>query len=206
MVGPACVGLKHKAGPIVFQFPPLDLAAAGRLGGARSFIRRVGEFLAKLPQAGSGTHALPLYAVEVRNRELLGARHIADYAAMLRDHGAAHGWVEHPTMPKLAEQSVAMTKANYPPEAQPHLTLRWLLIRHMTYDGAKDRYAPFTTIVDDDPATRTTVVSLIRTALGAGRNAWVIANNKAEGSAPLTIERIAQQLADDYRGSPQAAQ
>ncbi len=101
-------------------------------------------------------------------------------------------------MPLLAEQAEAMSKHGWGVEVQPSFSQRWLLARYLTYDGAKDRYAPFTKIVDDDPVNRATVVSLLRAALGAGRNAWVIANNKAEGSAPLTIERIAEELAREY--------
>jgi uncharacterized protein YecE (DUF72 family) len=202
VVGPATVGLKEKSGPIVFQFPPLDLTSGGRIGGAAAFVDRVGEFLARLPRPASGTFGGPLYAVEVRNKELLGARHRDGYIAMLRHAGVAHGWVEHPTMPLLSEQVEAMDRGGYGPEVQPLLCLRWLLVRYMSYDGARDRYEPFTRIVDDDPGTRGVVVSLVRRVLGAGRNAWVIANNKAEGSAPLTIERIAEELAKEYAPPP----
>lgn len=201
VIGPTCVGLKSRAGPIVFQFPPLDLAARGPFGGAARFIERVDRFLGQLPRAGSGAHGLPLYAVEFRNGEPLGRaddafRKLAD---MLRAHNVAYGWVAHPSMPTLSEQRAALAAAGLDAHQQPHLTLRWLLRRGLTYEGARDAYAPFNRHVDDDAATRNEIAALVDEALGAGRNAWVIVNNKAEGSGPLSIERIAARLRAEGR-------
>lgn len=47
----------------------------------------------------------------------------------------------------------------------------------------------------EDPETRAAAVDLVAAALAAGRPAFVIANNKAEGSAPLTLEKLADALA-----------
>lgn len=207
VIGPTCVGLRERAGPIVFQFPPLDLSARGPFGGPAKLIDRLDQFLGALPRAGSGKHGLPLYAVELRNGEAIG-RHAQAYqklADVLRGHNAAFAWVSHPSMPTLSEQAAAMHAAGYGPEVQPHLSLRWLLKRGLSYDGAKERYLPFKAIVDDDPATRNEIATLVDAALGAGRNAWVIVNNKAEGSGPRSIELIAERLRREGKQERSAA-
>ncbi len=74
VIAPFVEGLGVKAGPLVFQFPPQDVQA---LGGASAFADRLHAFLAALP-------AGPLYAVELRNREL----YTPDLADVLEDVGA----------------------------------------------------------------------------------------------------------------------
>lgn len=43
-------------------------------------------------------------------------------------------------------------------------------------------------------------VELVRKAVGAGRRAYVLVNNRSEGNAPLTVQAIAEIL-DGGRGS-----
>jgi len=45
---------------------------------------------------------------------------------------------------------------------------------------------PYTKIVEDLPQMRRETVQLVRQAVGAGRRAYVLVNNRAEGNAPLT--------------------
>lgn len=192
VIGPATVGLGPAAGPIVFQFPHMDLSARGRLKGPVGFVARLAEFLARLPKAGSGHFGLPLYTVEVRNRELLEPANVFRYAEALRAHGVGHGYVAHPTMPRIGRQVEALESAGYGAAAQPTLTIRWLLHESVTYESGKAKYTPFDRIVDDDPGTRAEVIRLVKQAIARGREAWVIANNKAEGSSPLTLVRLAE--------------
>jgi hypothetical protein len=58
----------------------------------------------------------------------------------------------------------------------------------------KDRYSPFNKIVDPDRATLQSTAGLVASALAKGRAAHVIVNNKAEGSAPLTVRRLAVEI------------
>ena len=68
------------------------------------------------------------------------------------------------------------------------------MLKHdQTYAGAKARYQPFTDIRDPDVPTRTTIAD---TALNAiTKPTYIIVNNKAEGSAPHTIARLANHIA-----------
>ena len=59
----------------------------------------------------------------------------------------------------------------------------------------RDRFRPFNRLVEPDEAMRAEVVELTARALARGRKVYVLVNNKAEGSSPLTIEALADRLA-----------
>ncbi|MEY4117154.1 MAG: hypothetical protein RLZZ116_482 [Planctomycetota bacterium] len=175
-VRPAVEGLGEKAGPLLFQFPPMRLAGAGA---AREFLGGLRRFLAGLPRG-------PLYAVEVRNRTLVGA----ELGEMLADAGAVPCLTVHPTMPDVEAQSRELALD----PARP-LVMRWMLRGNHEYEEAKDLYAPFDRLVEPDDASRDALARLARSALDAGIGTWVIVNNKAEGSSPLSVERLAARIA-----------
>ena len=184
VVTPATEGLGSKLGPLLFQFSP---GPAEAYGGPRAFADRLARFLGALPQG-------PLYAVELRTADLLTER----YAAALESNGAAHGYTVHPSMPPLEGQTALMV-----PHYQPALVVRWMLQSGMRYETARKRYDPFDRLVDEDVATRHAVATTALDALIAEREAFVIANNKAEGSAPLTLRRLADHVVA-WRSTPNA--
>jgi uncharacterized protein YecE (DUF72 family) len=175
VIEPAVEGLGDKLGPLLFQFSPMS---ARVLGGARDFATRLGRFLSALPRG-------PLYAVELRTPELLTPA----YRDVLDEHGVAHGFTVHPSMPTLERQTALIV-----PHYQPALVVRWMLGGGQAYEAAKDRYEPFDRLVDEDTATRHAVAVAVLDALIAEREAFVIANNKAEGSAPLTLRKLAEHI------------
>jgi len=176
LVRPAIEALGATLGPVVFQLPPQP---PERLGGPARFAMRLRAFLRDLP-------AGPTYAVELRNRELVGP----DVGRALADTSAVACLTGHPAMPPIAVQAAALV-ANTGP-----LVVRWMLGAGQEYEAARARYAPFDRIVDADPVARAAIVSLVRGALDAGRSAFVIVNNKAEGSAPASITLLARALAE----------
>lgn len=176
VVQPCITGLGDKAGPVLFQFSPFDVPA---LGGPQRFAARLHAFLEALPRG-------PLYAVEVRNASLL----TPVYREVLTAVGVCHCFNIHPSMPALPQQSRVV-----PPESASALIVRWSLHPTRRYEEAKTRYEPFDRIVDDDLHTRQGIATLCRAALDAGRPVFVIANNKAEGSAPCTVSALAEYLA-----------
>jgi uncharacterized protein YecE (DUF72 family) len=182
VVRPFVEGLGPKAGPLLFQFPPQDVAA---LGGAERFAERLCGFLGALPVG-------PLYAVEMRNAELL----TPTYVQALVTTGACHCLSAHPALPPIAAQirltRAALTRA---------MVIRWMLRRGLAYDEARDLYRPFNRIVDEDPATRDAIATGCVAAAATHRPAFVIINNKAEGSAPLTAFRLAEDIAGRLAGS-----
>jgi uncharacterized protein YecE (DUF72 family) len=178
LVRPAVLGLGPALGPIVFQLPPQP---PERLGGPARFAMRLRAFLRGLP-------AGPTYALEMRNRELLGS----DVARALADCGAVPCLTVHPAMPPVDEQATELAAAATGP-----LVVRWMLGAGQEYEAARERYAPFDRLVDEDPATRGRIVALVRAARRAGRASYVSINNKAEGSAPASVVELARALAAD---------
>ena len=177
VVGPAVEGLGDALGTILFQFPPQRTRIAGE---PAAFASRLHAFLAALP-------AGPRYAVEIRNPEWL----TAGYADALADVGAVHCATVHPTMPGVAEQLRRTTAT------RGHgLVVRWMLGGDRTYEDARDRYAPFDRLVDEDRSSRREIASACLAAHRAGEEALVIVNNKAEGSSPLSVVRLAEQVVE----------
>ncbi len=188
VVAPAVLGLGDRMGPLVFQFPPLDLTRSGLEPGR--LLARLGSFLARLPR---GDRAPP-YTVEFRNRQLFEPRWATELAATLRAHAVALGFAHHPSLPSIGEQRRAMEAGGWPVEHQPAVVCRWLLGHGLGYEEAKDRYAPFRALRDPDPTTRRQIAALARSGVVANVDGWVIVNNKAEGSAPLSVVELAREL------------
>ncbi|MCG6874473.1 MAG: DUF72 domain-containing protein [Betaproteobacteria bacterium] len=176
-VEPCVDGLGAKAGPLVFQFSPLG----------RSIVRDPDRFAARLHGFLDALPAGPLYAVELRDAGLLGA----PLAAALGAARARYCFGVHSRMPDIAGQAAALAGLFPGP-----LVARWNLHAGYAYQAAKTRYAPFNRLVDEDPRTRSALAECCLEALSGGHPAFVIANNKAEGSAPLTLVKLAHEVVD----------
>ena len=73
--------------------------------------------------------------------------------------------------------------------------VRWNLHRGFIYQAAKQRYEPFDRLVDEDAETRRVLARMAARTFKAGRKVWITANNKAEGSAPLSILELGREIA-----------
>jgi uncharacterized protein YecE (DUF72 family) len=191
---PALEGLGEKAGPLVFQFAPMP---SNLTRDAHALIERIAEFLSRLPAEHGGVR--PVYAVELRNPDLLTPR----FVHRVREVGARLCVAIHARMPAAARQAAALRTMDAQPApgngwtlAGP-LVVRWSLHAGLGYEQAKARYAPFNRLIDADVVTRGTLVHLIRVAIRSGQSAYVIVNNKAEGCAPLSCLELARALAAD---------
>jgi len=172
VVAPFAEGLGEKAGPLVFQFAPQDL------GSPESFADHLHRFLAALPRG-------PFYAVEIRNREALTPR----YLEALADVGAVHCVNRHPRMPEVDAQARAIAAFD-----GPAFVCRWMLRPGLTYQGGYRRYHPFDRLVDDDLTTRRALAEIALGMAERGKPVFVTANNKAEGCAPLSLFRLAEEV------------
>jgi uncharacterized protein YecE (DUF72 family) len=176
VIGPTVAGLRERLGPILFQFSPTDVDA---LGGPRWFAERVHRFLCGLPRG-------PLYAVEIRNRELL----TGTYADALADCGACHCINVYPGMPPARVQFERTRQ-----DRAPAVVCRWMLHPGMTYETAETAYAPFDRLVAPDPDNREELAQVCQRAGVLGLQTHVIVNNKAEGSSPRSLVALAERLA-----------
>jgi hypothetical protein len=75
-----------------------------------------------------------------------------------------------------------------------HSVLRLLTPLKMSYEAAKKRAELYTKIVEELPTMRREAVQLVRQAVGAGRRAYVLVNNRCEGNAPLTVQGLSEML------------
>jgi len=162
-----------KLGAVLFQFSPLGFRYTEH---PETFVGRLGEFLSALPRG-------PTYTVELRDREILGPR----YEAALAASGAVHCCTVHSRMPPVDSQ---VTEGS----AQP-LIIRWMLQQGDDYESAGARFAPFNRILEPDKLSRSRIAGLVQRGLSAGRDVYVLAANNAEGSAPLTLQELAMDVA-----------
>src|SRR5688572_8231164 len=190
-VQPAIEGLGERAGPLLFQLSPLP-GEMKRTDGGIPIIEHIGGLLDALP-ARIGEIA-PVYAIELRDPELLTPR----FVRTLRQRGARLCIALHPRMPVAARQSAALRAMDALEEEgddwrlKGPLIVRWSLAAGLRYEEARARYAPFDRLLDPDIPTRGTLAHLIHVAIKSNQPSYVIANNKAEGSAPLTLIELAK--------------
>ena len=72
-------------------------------------------------------------------------------------------------------------------------------MRHLSYQAAREKYAPFNQIIDADLKSRNAIAELCLDATGRHHRAYVIVKNEAEGSPPLSIFHLAEQIVDKMR-------
>ncbi|MET4575536.1 DUF72 domain-containing protein [Ottowia thiooxydans] len=194
-VAPALEGLGPKTGALVFQISPLPHQLLSRIP---EIIDGIGVMLAALPSLSS---VAPdgLVAVEVRDAEFLSSSNGPLLVRMLREARAFNPTTYclglHAKMPPIEDQ-LPILRALWPGP----LVCRWNLHRRhgaYGYETAKQSYEPFDRIVDPDLETRHALARVIAGTTGAKQASYVTINNKAEGSAPLSILELAKSLKMD---------
>ncbi|MDP1752471.1 MAG: DUF72 domain-containing protein [Reyranella sp.] len=185
-VVPCVEGLEGKAGPLVFQVSPLP---RGLVAEVASLIERLAAFFTALPRE-LGKYR-PLYALELRNAELLTPR----LMRMLAAAEVRYCVGLHDRMPEIERQAVALRALDG--DVPGPLVVRWNLHRGFLYQTAKQRYEPFDRLVDQDIETRSMLARMAADAFKAKQKVWITANNKAEGSAPLSLLKLAEEIAQE---------
>ncbi len=163
-------------GPFVFEFQTI----ARRSGvSADRFSDLLDGFLGALPRPAQ-------YAVEIRNAEYLTPA----YFAVLREHDVSHVFNSWTRMPPIGEQldhADAITA--------PFVVCRALLPPGVSNDAVAGLLEPYDAIRQPQPDVRSDLVRLARLAIDRDLYAFVLINNRLEGSAPLTIIALAEALA-----------
>lgn len=178
VVRPFLLHFRGHLGPFILEIPPV--APEARLD-AEEFSDRLGRFLHALPRE------CPM-SVELRDRRLL----TPGYASVLTQTGAAHVMNYWSAMPMPGEQAALVDVA-----AAPFAVVRLLLRPGTRYEARRHDFRPFNRIVDQDDRLRRDVTRLVSDASGRQQPVYVLVNNKAEGSAPLTIRALAELLVAD---------
>ena len=159
-------------GPLVFEFQAIARKDKVR---PLEFANRLDQFFAKLPREGR-------YAVEVRNAEFLTPA----YFAVLREHDVSHvfsSWTRMPSIGMQLDLPGSLTAG--------FIVARALLRPGRYYSDAVDAFAPYDRIRDPNPELRNDLVRLVKAAENLRVPAYILVNNRAEGSAPHTIAAVA---------------
>jgi len=176
VLAPHLTAFAEHTGALILEIP------AGESHHPDVFAKDIGAFLAEF----RGTFPL---VVEVRDRALLTHA----FGRALASAGSSLCFTFHPTMPRLREQ-LAWAEEHGLFESNP-IVVRLMLPNGMSYADRKQQCMPFDRIVDVQETMRNDVMEVIARAVRAGRNVFVLVNNKAEGSAPLTIRALAERIA-----------
>ena len=178
LLRPCDAVFRDHTGPIVLEFPPFPRTMRIE---PWSSLTRLDRFLGDLPRGFD-------YAVELRDARLLTPA----YRELLARYGVAHTFNYWSAMPTPGEQTAVV-----PPEDADFSVVRLLLRPGTWYEDQRERFKPFNRLVEPDEAMRSEVVAIARRIVNRGRRVFVLVNNKAEGSSPLTVMALAKRLADD---------
>jgi len=196
VIAPHAEGLGERCGPVVFQFPALRMGPREPLSCPQEVLDRLERFLAALPRG-------PRYAVEFRNAGFLQAVTARELVSVLRSHGAVPAIGIMTGMPDVIAVQGLLEQAGWSVAHGP-LVVRWLLGHGLGYEEARVRFEPFRELAAPDPGTRHGVAAMVASAAHAGQDAFVIINNKAEGSAPASIPLLAGAVVEALRNPSQA--
>lgn len=178
---PARDGLGGRLGALVLQLSPVPRRWLADRG---SLLGRMDRALQAMARDGASDP--PRLALEVRDPELIAP----DVAEVLRRHGARYTLGLHDRLPPI-EAQLPMLRALWPGP----LVVRWNLQRGLRYGAARDRFAPYDRLAAPDLSTRAALAHLVARTAAAGHEVLVTINNKAEGSAPMSVVALAEGIA-----------
>jgi uncharacterized protein YecE (DUF72 family) len=173
VLGPYERSFRDHAGCFVFEFQSMR---GKDLPDPLQWADQLDVFLEQLPRDFR-------YGVELRNAELLTDLH----GEVLKRHGVAHVFNSWTEMPSIGEQlDLAWTlPANF-------TVARALLKPGRRYADAVKQFQPYDRVQEPLPGLRADLVRLVTEAHRRRVEAFVLANNRAEGNAPGTIRAVAR--------------
>jgi uncharacterized protein YecE (DUF72 family) len=174
---PAMAGGFDARMPFVFEIPPMRPQVEPP---ARFFLERLERLLAALPREGR-------FTFELRTKGWL----TPEYVRLLAAHGASHTINYWSFMPGLLRQWRLAR-----PACGGFLVVRLMLPPGARYEEQKASFAPFDREAHAQPAMHDELGAILDELRGVGAppEVFVIANNKAEGSAPITCRRVAERF------------
>jgi uncharacterized protein YecE (DUF72 family) len=173
VAAPLAEAFADHTGPLVMELTP----SPGRQTDPKALADAIEAFLSRAPAHFS-------YAFELRERHLLSKRYLDVLRAFPH---ASHVLNFHTVMPPLGEQ----IDRGVPLDG--NVVARLLVPPGKTYEELERAYSPFHRLVKVEAGMRTDVLRLIAETASSA-TLYVLANNKAEGSSPLTIRALAMML------------
>src|SRR5256885_98360 len=173
VLGPYSRVFRGHAGCFVFEFQ----AMRGKdLPDPLQWADQLDDFFKELPRDFR-------YGVELRNPELLTGVH----GEVLKRHGVAHVFNSWTEMPPIGEQvELGWTfSADF-------TVARALLKPGRRYSDAVKQFQPYDRVQEPLPSLRKDLVRLVSEAHRRRVEAFILANNRAEGNAPGTIRAVAR--------------
>ncbi len=172
VLGPYRRVFRDHAGCFVFEFQ----AMRGKdLPDPIKWADQLDDFFKQLPRDFR-------YAVELRNPELLTGVH----GEALKRHAVAHVFNSWTEMPPIGEQiDMGWT---FPAD---FTVARALLKPGRRYSDAVKQFQPYDRVQEPQPALRRDLLRLVSEAHRRRVEAFILANNRAEGNAPGTIRAVA---------------
>lgn len=164
--------LAGRVGSILFEFTSLSRADLP------AFERFFSEISREFP-----------LGVEIRSPDLLDA----DFYRMLLKLEVSPVFNSWTRMPRIREQVSLYRRAGGGSTARP-LVVRGLLRPGRSYEEAVQKFQPYARIGEEYPEVREDLVEFCRWVLGENGRAYVLINNRLEGSAPHTIGAVVEQL------------
>lgn len=169
-----------RTGPFVFQFQTMGTSLVAQV----DFLNSLHTFLQKLPKQFR-------YAVEIRDKQLLTKR----YFEILNSAGATHCFNHWYIMPPLREQMKCAADAGG--LHAPFYVSRILTPLGVKYEDAVKLFQPYDRLKQPNPEMRKDVVRLAKRALERDADAFIIVNNRSEGSAPMTIDALGRLITSE---------
>jgi uncharacterized protein YecE (DUF72 family) len=130
------------------------------------------------------------YGVELRNAELLTGLH----GEVLKRHGVAHvfnSWTEMPSIGEQLDLGWTVT-ADF-------TVARALLKPGRRYSDAVKEFQPYDRVQEPQPELREGLWRLVGESSRRRLEAFILANNRAEGNAPGTIKAVARMWLEGVR-------
>jgi uncharacterized protein YecE (DUF72 family) len=178
VLGPYSRAFRDHAGCFVFEFQ----AMRGKdLPDPLQWADQLDTFLAELPPDFR-------YAVELRNPELFTGLH----GEVLKRHRVAHVFNSWTEMPTIGEQLAQPW--TFPAD---FTVVRALLKPGRRYSDAVKAFEPYDRIQEPQPELRRDLLKAIQEVLRRRIEAFILANNRAEGNAPGTIREVARMWAEE---------
>jgi uncharacterized protein YecE (DUF72 family) len=149
-----------------------------------------GPEVGELAQLESFFRAAPVdlpYAVEIRNPDLVKP----EFYALLKSLGISPAFSLWTKMPSLRSQWEAFMAGGGASPGVPLVGLG-LLREGRSYEESVRLFQPYKETKDIYPEARQDLAALAISAMQQGRKAFILLNNRLEGSAPHTAGRVAE--------------